>query len=128
MGIVATAELVLQRSPSLQGGELEFQRAWTKVEAGRFAGLPQCRASAVNECIEKGLCPLGKLPLELGQLTAWPNSHVHKLTPLTNNSDQPATRRIVVFWLVNPERRIVSSMHVPPQEDIISSEDAMRYR
>jgi len=126
--IVATAELVLQRPAALAGGELEFQRAWTRMEAGRFGGLPQCRAQAVEDCINKGLAPLGRLPLELGQLTAWPNSHVHKLSPLTNTGDAPAQRRIVVFWLVNPEKRIVSSRHVPPQQSVMSLDEAKAHR
>jgi len=126
--IVATAELVLQRPGSLKGGDLEFQRAWTTVEAGRFGGLPQCRAEPLEQCIQRGLCPLGRLPLELGQLTAWPNCHVHKLAPLQNNGDKTAQRRVVVFWLVNPDRRIVSSRHVPPQQGSMSSEEAKKVR
>lgn len=126
--IVATAELVLRRPEAFVGGELGFQRAWTKAEAGLFAGLPQCRSLGVDSCIERGLCPLGRLPLEVGQLTAWPNSHVHKLSPLTNGGGEPAQRRIVVFWLVNPERRIVSSRHVPPQQAGLSLEEAKAHR
>jgi len=126
--IVATAELVLQRPTALVGGELEFQRAWTKKEVGCFAGLPQYRTPALDRCIERGLCPLGRLPLELGQLTAWPNSHVHKLLPLTNRGDAPAQRRIVVFWLVNPERRIVSSRHVPWQQLVMNLDEAKAHR
>eukprot|EP00928_Gymnodinium_smaydae_P035130 TRINITY_DN2477_c0_g1_i1.p1 TRINITY_DN2477_c0_g1~~TRINITY_DN2477_c0_g1_i1.p1 ORF type:complete len:611 (+),score=91.58 TRINITY_DN2477_c0_g1_i1:169-2001(+) len=126
--IVATAELVLQKSSSLVGGDLEFQRAWTQVEGGRLSGLPQCRAQEVDACIAKGLCPLGRLPLELGQLTAWPNSHVHKLSPLKNEGDHAAQRRIVVFWLVNPNKRIVSTRHVPPQQGAMSLEEAKAHR
>merc|ERR1719433_41235 len=126
--IVATAELVLQKAPVLEGGELEYKRAWTKTEVGRFSGLPQCRAGTIEDYIERGLAPLGRVPLELGQLTAWPNSHVHKLSPLTNRSDAPAQRRIAVFWLINPERRIVSSRHVPPQQTKISLDEARAHR
>merc|ERR1711865_733620 len=118
------------KAASLEGGNLEFQRAWTTDEAGLFfSSLPhQLRPAAVDACIQKGLCPLGQLPLELGQLTAWPNSHVHKLAPLHNHGDLAAQRRIVVFWLVNPERRIISTKHVPPQQVSISLEEAKRFR
>eukprot|EP00416_Gambierdiscus_australes_P026684 CAMPEP_0171080746 /NCGR_PEP_ID=MMETSP0766_2-20121228/16055_1 /TAXON_ID=439317 /ORGANISM="Gambierdiscus australes, Strain CAWD 149" /LENGTH=589 /DNA_ID=CAMNT_0011538015 /DNA_START=35 /DNA_END=1804 /DNA_ORIENTATION=+ len=126
--IVATAELVLQKGPSLQGGELQYQRAWTKVEAGRFGGLPQCRPEVLENCIKDGLCPLGRLPLEQGQLTVWPNSHVHKLTQLKNTSDAPEQRRIVVFWLVNPDKRIISTRHVPEQRSSMSLEKAKEHR
>merc|ERR1719433_750971 len=126
--IVATAELVLQKAPVLEGGELEYKRAWTKTEVGRFSGLPQCRARTIEDYIERGLAPLGRVPLEFGQLTAWPNSHVHKLSPLTNRSDAPAQRRIVVFWLVNPDRRIISSRDVPPQQSTMRLEEAKELR
>jgi len=77
---------------------------------------------------DKGLVPLGRLPLKLGQLTAWPNSHVHKLAPLRNKASAPAQRRIVVFWLVNPSHRIVSTKHVAPQQGTMSLEDAKQHR
>jgi len=125
--IVATVELVLQRPAVLEGGELEFQRAWTRVEVGRFNSLPQDVVS-IRSCIQRGLAPLGRVPLEFGQLTAWPNSHVHKLSPLTNRCDAPAQRRIVVFWLVNPDRRIISSRDVPPQQATMSLEEAKMHR
>merc|ERR1712129_91643 len=128
--IVATAELVLQRDAALEGGDLKFQRAWTQQEAGFLVGsLPQCRASCVDKFVqEKGLVPLGRLPLKLGQLTAWPNSHVHKLAALANKGSAPAQRRIVVFWLINPDRRIVSTKHVAHQQGVISRADAEKYR
>lgn len=59
--------------------------------------------------------PLGQLHLPHGRLAAWPNSHIHRITPLKNSSDAPATRRIVVFWLVNPDVRIISTKHVARQ-------------
>merc|ERR1719420_255525 len=90
--------------------------------------FPQTRPDDVNEFIQKGLCPLGRVPLDLGQITAWPNSHVHKLAAIANTSERDVQRRIVVFWLVNPRRRIVSSKHVGPQQDTITLDDAKAYR
>merc|ERR1712032_809937 len=102
------------------GGELCFQRAFAAGEANYMR----------YKFVDKGLLPLGQLPLKLGQLTAWPNSHVHRLASLTNHSGgETAQRRIVVFWLVNPDRRIISSRHVAPQQNsAMTIEEAKAHR
>lgn len=127
--IVATAELVLRKDAALEGGDLSFKRAFLQKEAGSMTmSFPQCRPGVVDDFVKKGLCPLGKVPLDLGQITAWSNSHVHKLSPLRNAGDSPGLRRIVVCWLVNPERRIVSSAMVPPQQKDVPLEKAKELR
>jgi hypothetical protein len=40
-----------------------------------------------------------------------------------------AKRRIIVFWLVDPERKeMVTSAEINPQQVLFSREDALRYR
>jgi len=127
--IVATAELILQKDAALKGGDLEFQRSFTSGEGGNMTmGLPQCRPSALDEVVDKGLVPLGHLPLPCGRLASWPNSHIHRVTRLENTAQEAATRRIIVFWLVNPEKRIVSTKHVPPQQGTMPLEEAFKHR
>jgi len=127
--IVATAELILQKDAALKGGDLEFQRSFTYAEGGNMTmGLPQCRPSALDEVVDKGLVPLGHLPLPCGRLASWPNSHIHQVTRLENTAQEAATRRIIVFWLVNPEKRIVSTKHVPPQQGTMPLEEAFKHR
>ena len=46
--------------------------------------------------MEKGLVPLGQLPLPENRLAAWPNSHIHCVQEITNGSEKMALRRIVV--------------------------------
>merc|ERR1712113_1196064 len=113
----------------LSGGDLEFQRSFTCSESGALVlGFPQDRPKSFDKIVEKGLVPLGHLPLPCGRIASWPNSHIHKVTPLENNSDTTAVRRIVVFWLINPDIRIVSTKHVPPQQSTMSLEDAHQHR
>jgi len=127
--IVATAELILQKDASLTGGNLEFQRAFTANEGGSMImGFPQCRPRSLDSLVERQLVPLGHLPLPVGQLACWPNSHIHRVTQLKNTAEELATRRIVVFWLVNPDVRIVSTKHVPPQQGVMSLDAALRHR
>lgn len=127
--IVATAELILSKDDALSGGNLQFQRSFTSGEAGFLVmNLPQVRPNSVDAIIDKGLVPLGRLPLPCGRLASWPNSHIHRVTPLRNDSDTTAIRRIVVFWLINPDLRIVSTKHVAPQQSKMSLEEAHRHR
>eukprot|EP00931_Biecheleriopsis_adriatica_P076800 TRINITY_DN50473_c0_g1_i1.p1 TRINITY_DN50473_c0_g1~~TRINITY_DN50473_c0_g1_i1.p1 ORF type:complete len:642 (-),score=123.12 TRINITY_DN50473_c0_g1_i1:118-1974(-) len=127
--IVATAELILQKDAALKGGDLEFQRSFTSGEGSHMVmKFPQERPGAFDEVVEKGLVPLGHLPLPCGRLASWPNSHIHRVTRIENTSGETATRRIVVFWLVNPERRIVSTKHVPAQQGRMPLEEALKHR
>lgn len=127
--IVATAELILLKDDVLSGGDLEFQRSFTSSEGGALImGFPQCRPRSFDDIVEKGLVPLGHLPLPCGRLASWPNSHIHRVTPLRNSSGAVATRRIVVFWLINPDVRIVSTKHVAPQQGKMTLEEASHHR
>lgn len=91
-----------------------------------------------------GLLPLGKVETLSRRLLVFPNSHVHKVTKLenqstmqeesttTNTTNSVKKRRIIVFFLINPEKRIVSTREVPPQQQEdggnMSPEDAMKHR
>lgn len=128
--IIATAELILQKDSALVGADLEFKRAFTIDEARTiYSNVAQCRSKAVEEFISTCMVPMGRLGLACGKLAAWPNSHVHRITPL-KNSDESSTalRRIVVFWLVNPERRIISTASVPQQQGRMPLETALQHR
>jgi len=129
--IVATAELVLRKDTALNGGNLSFKRAFQRDEAGMmFSSFPQCRPMGVDAIVQDGLLPLGQLGLPEGRLVAFPNSHVHRLQIISNtdaNGSPVAVRRIVVFWLVNPDRRILSTAHVPPQQNSMPLEEAEKH-
>ena len=114
--IVATSVYVIDRSPALQGGELRFKRAFSADE-GAFIGynVSQDRVGHFDRVVEDGLLPVGSMLTPHNHLIVFPNSHVHKVARLSNEGSQPARRRIVVFFLVNPERRIVSTKEVPNQ-------------
>jgi Protein of unknown function (DUF4246) len=127
--ILATGVYVLDRDPALEGGELQFKRAYTQDEAGLlFWNIPQCRSEAMNDMIDKGVVPVGSLGTPAGRLLVFPNSHIHQLTPMRATGPKQARRRVIVFWLVNPERPIVSTREVRPQQGTMSLADAEKYR
>jgi hypothetical protein len=135
--IVLTALYILDRDDDIDGGLIEFKRAYLKDEAEYvFSNVNQTRPPALEALIDEGLVPLGKVETSKGRLIVFPNSHVHRVGGMINTT-LPATtideddtkeslrhikkanmsrRRIVVFFLVNPMCRIVSTREVAPQQ------------
>mmetsp|Transcript_31089 Transcript_31089/g.75821 ORF Transcript_31089/g.75821 Transcript_31089/m.75821 type:complete len:475 (-) Transcript_31089:198-1622(-) len=116
--IVATCLCILDRDVSIEGGALQFRRAFTVNEAAHiFETIPQCRAQPLEDIIvDKGLTSLGKVETKEGRLIIFPNSHVHRVMRMVNKGSKVARRRIVVFFIVNPTKRIISTADIPEQQ------------
>mmetsp|Transcript_9918 Transcript_9918/g.14793 ORF Transcript_9918/g.14793 Transcript_9918/m.14793 type:complete len:393 (+) Transcript_9918:453-1631(+) len=128
--IVATAIYILERDENIVGGNILFKRAIHASEAGYLReSSGQQRPSHVNNIIKDGTVPLGQVETLSKRLIAFPNSHIHKVTTLKNKGNDADAeragkkrrgmkpkRRIVVFFLINPEKRIISTREVPPQQ------------
>lgn len=126
--IVMTGLFYPKSSASLGGG-LEFKRTFTDVEAKRiFEEVPQSRAGWLEELISDGFVPLGKTTTETGKLLVFPNCHAHRVTKMVNPTTETITRRLVVFFIINPESRIPSSRDHPPVPRTISLEEALANR
>lgn len=127
--IIATCVYVLDRDDALTGGALEFKRANTVEEAGLlFWGADQIRPAIAQRLMESGEIPIGHVTTPQGRLFVFPNSHVHKLSLLQNMGATAARRRIIVFWLVDPDVTILSTRDVPPQQATMKHADALRIR
>eukprot|EP01083_Nonionella_stella_P132901 404076_1 len=140
--IVATAIYFIHRDDDIKGGDILFKRAFHMDEAQFiFSNVNQSRPAPLDQMIEDGLSPLGTAKTLSKRLLVFPNSHVHKVSKLentnvpsvdTNETDSVQKRRIIVFFLINPEKRIVSTREVPPQQKefggSMSREDAMEHR
>ena len=140
--IVATAIYFIHRDDDIEGGDLLFQRAFHTREAlkmqqefGQVFGLVKHLVS------EEGLMPLGKVETLPKRFVVFPNSHEHNVSKMknkaaslmdTNDSNSVQKRRVVVFFLVNPEKIIVSTREIPPQQSeaggSMSREDTMKHR
>jgi len=126
--IVATAVFVLDRDEELDGGALRFKRGYTREDAGQvFWNINQVRPRPVDEMVGRSMVPLGTVETPKGRLVVFPNSHVHRLTPMTTTAEQ-ARRRIVVFWLVDPDVRILGTNDVPRQQGVMDHEAALAHR
>jgi hypothetical protein len=72
--------------------------------------------------------PLGRMETPAPRVIVFPNSHIHRLSSMYSSDGKDATRRIVVFWLVNPDRPIISTANVAEQQKVMSLDQALRNR
>lgn len=128
--IVATCVYILDRDDALEGGLLRFKRAYTVEEAGRlFWNIDQCRPAPVEQLVDEGTIPLGSVATPAGRLIVFPNSHIHMLSKLSVAAGATeARRRVIVFWLVDPNVTIPSTREVAPQQGVIPREEALAIR
>ena len=128
--IIATGVYIAARTPNVEGGTLMFKRPFTRSEA-RYVESAGDRnrfwMQELEDILRADLVPVGHISTPAGRLLVFPNSHVHKVSDLRAVGGN-GKRRIVVFWLVNPETRIVSTREVPPQQGVMSREDALAHR
>ena len=126
--IVMTGLFYPQTSDVLGGG-LEFKRSYSNCEYSEiFYGVPQSRFPWLEEFISDGFVPLGQTSTETGKLLVFPNSHAHRVTKMKNTTNVTVTRRLVVFFVINPESRIPSSRDYPPMPRTITLETALANR
>ncbi|KAG0349999.1 hypothetical protein BG005_010480 [Podila minutissima] len=61
--------------------------------------------------------PLDRIVTKEDRCIAFPNIYQHQVQPFDlQDPSKPGTRKILVFFLVNPETTILSTTHVPPQQ------------
>ena len=114
---------------SLTGGGLEFKRQYTDAEANKLLyGVAQSRPPWLNEVIEEAFVPLGWTSTETGKLMVFPNCHAHRVLEMVNNTSETLRRRLVVFFVVDPDKPIKSSAKYPPLPRQISLEQALKDR
>lgn len=131
--ILATGLYILEREDGFRGGDLLFKRAFLDYEASHiYENVSQRRHPSTDSVVADGIRPLGKLPTPKGRMIVFPNSHVHKLSKMFRDescSDELVRRRIIVFWLVNPEcHDIITTRGVLPQQATMPRDDALKYR
>ena len=154
--IVATAVLTLYRGSDVIGGDLQFKRAPTEEEAAQFSSKVNSSNldAAGFELVHTGAWPLGQVTTELYEWIVFPNSHIHRLSKMTTweryraeregqppPQKEPATgrkswrryllntkRRVLVFWLVDPEERITSTQDISNPQANMTLEQAKANR
>mmetsp|Transcript_1707 Transcript_1707/g.3693 ORF Transcript_1707/g.3693 Transcript_1707/m.3693 type:complete len:952 (-) Transcript_1707:649-3504(-) len=119
--IVATAMYVLPVDENHHGrvGTIQFRRAFFNDEANYlFSTIDRDRPSEVEADVHAGLLPLGQADIIPGRLLVFPNCHVSKMSLRKQETTGGPTQklRLIVFYLVNPEKRIISTREVGTQQ------------
>ena len=112
--IIATATCTINQSENMDNN-LYFKRAYTASEAWHMVETtPQDQPYKLSEILHDTLVPLGRVHIESGTIVVFPNSHIHRID-MKSESKEEQTRTILVFWLINPDVRIVSTKDIPQQ-------------
>jgi len=127
--IIATGLLVLKRDRTFKGAEISFKRYLFEEEGDQLITNTPQNANRPTEMMDGGdVRPLGTMSTPYGRALVFPNSHIHKLSNMSSSDGEDAVRRILVFWLVNPETPIVSTANVEKQQNKMSFGDAKKYQ
>jgi predicted DNA-binding WGR domain protein len=127
--VLATGLCIIKRDENFVGADIAFKRYLFEEEANDLISSTVQNASRPTEQMEGGdVRPLGTMKTPAGRAMVWPNSHIHKVSDMDSSDGRDATRRILVFWLVNPETPIVSTANVPKQQGTMSLANAKKHR
>lgn len=127
--VLATALCVIKRDKNFSGAEIEFRRFLFADEGDALISSTPQNANRPTDTMGGGdVRPLGCLKTPTNRIVVFPNSHIHRLSSMYSSDGNDAVRRIVVFWLVNPERPIISTANVSPQQEVMTMDEALRNR
>eukprot|EP01048_Picozoa_sp_COSAG05_P011532 COSAG05_NODE_1092_length_5914_cov_16.615305_1_plen_803_part_00 len=114
-GIVATAICYFEQDNITESG-LAFRAAVSEpaYAQGDTQGVEQIFGLVDGEALSqsRGLCTTSE-----GRCLAWPNTLQHQVQPFElQDATKPGYRKILCFFLVDPNKRIPSTLTCPPQQ------------
>lgn len=127
--VLATGLCIIKRDENFIGADIAFKRYLFAEEANDLISNTVQNASRPTEQMDGGdVRPLGTAKTPAGRALVWPNSHIHKVSKMDSSDGKDAIRRILVFWLVNPDTPIVSTANVPKQQGKMTLAQAKKNR
>ncbi len=127
--ILATAVCIIKRDDNFSGADIEFRRFLFQDEGDDLIMSTPQNANRPTDTMGGGdVRPLGRLKTPENRVIVFPNSHIHRLSSMYSSDGNDAVRRIVVFWLVNPNRPIVSTANVAQQQATMKLKQALENR
>jgi predicted DNA-binding WGR domain protein len=127
--VLATGLCIIKRDSNFMGAEIAFKRYLFSEEASDLISSTVQNASRPTEQMDGGdVRPLGTVTTPAARAVVWPNSHIHKVSKMDSSDGKDATRRILVFWLVNPDTPIVSTANVAKQQGKMTLAQARKNR
>ncbi len=127
--ILATGLYIFKREENFDGADIDFRRFLYPYEGEDLIySTPQNAHRQTDQMGGGDVKPLGRLQTPEGRAIVFPNSHIHKLSNMSSKDGKDAVRRILVFWLVNPDVPIVSTANVEPQQEVMTFKQAKEYQ
>ena len=112
--IVAAASLTLEQDDNLDA-KLYFKRIYSMAEADYLVNnVYQNPPKELTNILTNTFVPLGTVNINDGTLVVFPNSHIHKID-MINKGSAEVSRTIIVFWLINPNVKIISTKDIKQQ-------------
>jgi len=114
--IVATASCTIDQSDNFDS-VLYFKRIYTILEEEELLyNMPQNLYHEFDNKLNEESVPLGKYNINKGCLIVFPNSHIHKINNSVLTKNINGKRRVIVFWLINPNIIIKSTKDIKQQK------------
>eukprot|EP00052_Salpingoeca_macrocollata_P028247 m.271797 g.271797 ORF g.271797 m.271797 type:complete len:527 (-) comp22839_c1_seq9:85-1665(-) len=113
--IAASAIYYVDSTPNLKDLGLGFRRSSTEEERNRYVYDYRIGENEPDFNWENGAVSLGTVETLPRRMICFPNNHQHRVLGLINESDAPAVRKIVCFFVVTPGTRVMSTEDVPDQ-------------
>ena len=100
------------------------RRAWSSYEQSDGKGYRAAFGFGRGDALSQRL---GHVIAEEAKCVAFPNVYQHRVDAFElADPTKPGVRKILAFFLVNPEIRILSTSDVPPQQEEWAMEEALR--
>jgi hypothetical protein len=104
--IIASVIYYYHTDAGLEGEGLSFRRRITEAESEEADNINEQRALKLQTIVE-----MGTVPTPQGRLLVFPNHLQHKVAPITNKSDKVGLRKILCFFVCDPDKRVISTKH-----------------
>mmetsp|Transcript_14835 Transcript_14835/g.28709 ORF Transcript_14835/g.28709 Transcript_14835/m.28709 type:complete len:623 (+) Transcript_14835:162-2030(+) len=125
--IIATCVLCIDFDEELEGGESLVRRNYLPCERDYLEQEFQNYDEAFRNSRRNELLPLGCSNTAAGRVIIYPSSHIVNLSTVRNPLDRHCRSRMLAFFVVDPEHRIVSTQEVPDQASMFSQEETHRH-
>eukprot|EP00051_Salpingoeca_urceolata_P016212 m.214080 g.214080 ORF g.214080 m.214080 type:complete len:523 (-) comp18617_c0_seq3:3901-5469(-) len=127
--IIASGIYYYETSEGVQDNGLSFRRGLHENEEESIVMAYRHEEPPPFD-YSKAVIDLGTIETPQNRVLVFPNSHQHKVKSILvpESSDVPGVRKIICFFLVDPEHRVTSTADIPDQRAWMSREDAEKHR
>jgi hypothetical protein len=123
--IVMTGIYYFDVDDGIEGGNIEFKRITSNSEAKYYFWNSNQDKTEWHEEMCNGFTPLGQTETKQDKLIVFPNCHAHKVQPLVNNTDQTLSRKMLVFFFIDPFTPIASTATIPLIPRTLTKDEAI---